>query len=44
MLEKPGTTPPLDEETRRTLFLAYFSDDTGRLEDLIGRDLSRWRQ
>lgn len=35
--------PPLDPEIRRQL-MSDFSDDILKLQDLIGRDLSRWLQ
>ena len=34
--------PPLSAEERAELF-EYFADDVARLEQLLGRDLSRWR-
>lgn len=35
--------PPLGEATRRRM-AEYYAADIGRLEDMIGRDLSHWRE
>jgi hypothetical protein len=41
-LSEPGAAAPMSEADRRELF-EYFSDDVQRLEDVLDRDLSRWR-
>ena len=35
---------PLDEDTHRSVYETYFADDVARLEALVGRDLSCWRE